>query len=185
MIRAQASEKTWNVVGACALVALAALAFVDYAVPKPRITTSVATRNRDIAALSTTVDNEQRDLKTTQASTQKFLWAQSEDEIQSQSLAMATDLAKRNSLTLLGFRSQRATVQGNVEQLPYMILVEGPYPGVVAFLSQLEGIQNKLAVTMVQVASSDESSDQVNATIGVNAYTTPKQKEEAKSGKGK
>ena len=85
---------------------------------------------------------------------------------------MVTSLAAKNHVQLLGFRPQKPTDEDDgFTHVPYLILLNGPFPAVQATLRDIESPTNKLAVSLVQFASSDANSDAVNATIGVVAYT--------------
>ena len=55
-------------------------------------------------------------------------------------------------------------------QLPFLIGVDGSYPNVVAFVKDIETKGTKLALSQVQLSSSDGTTDKVSASIGVVAY---------------
>jgi len=166
-----ASERSWNIVAFAALVCLAAIAIFDLVVPKP-IAPSKHQQQLQKQTLMRTIEIHQQDANAAKAEVARYIWQVSKtDEIGAKSLASVTGLALKHHVSLLGFRPQKSISQDNLTQLPYLIILEGDFPGVSAFLSDLENIQTKLAINMVQVSSSEANTDRVNANIGVIAYT--------------
>ena len=167
------TEKTWNAVALIALVCLAALAVFDLVVPKP-VAPSKHAQTVQKQLLMRTIEIHQQDANAARTEVARYIWqAKKTDEIGAKSLSAITALATKHKVSLLGFRPQKASVQDSLTQLPYLIILEGDFPGVTAFLNDLENIQTKLAINMVQVSSSEANSDRVNANIGVIAYTMP------------
>lgn len=111
------------------------------------------------------------DLKTARAKVAEYIWTTSPDLIGPTALSAVTNLAKKHQLKLTAFRPQRTNTDAQLLRLPYTISLEGSYPNVVSFLSDLETPTNKLAVNLFQVASAEGANDQVAATIGVAAFT--------------
>ena len=168
----QSSERSWNIVGFAALIFLAAIAIFDLVVPRP-----VAPSKHEQAIkkqqMMRTIEIHQQDANAAKADVARYIWqVKKTDEIGAKSLAAITALAAKHKVSLLGFRPQKAYSQDGLTQLPYLIILEGEYPGVSAFLNDLENIQTKLAINMVQVSASEANTDRVNANIGVVAYTS-------------
>jgi hypothetical protein len=97
-------------------------------------------------------------------------WTDSAEEIGPKALAFITSFAQKNRLKLIAFRPQKAVEVNSMDQLPFLISVEGPFPGVMGILQDLEDPALKLGTSLVQISSSDPSSDLVSATIGIVAY---------------
>jgi len=72
-------------------------------------------------------------------------------------------------------RPQRTNNGGDLTQVGYLINVTGPFRDVLAFATDLDDPDSKLALENLQMGASDESTDNVNGTIGIDAYyLTPK-----------
>ena len=54
--------------------------------------------------------------------------------------------------------------------MPFLVTVEGPYPSVTLFCQDIDKQATKLAVNLIQIASSDAASNAVTASIGLIAY---------------
>jgi Tfp pilus assembly protein PilO len=99
-----------------------------------------------------------------------MLWAGDAQSIAAKALANVSQIVKAKGLKLIAFRPQKSVEVGKLEELPFLITVEGPYPNVAAALKDLENPALKLAVGTVQIASNDGSSDRVNASFTVLAF---------------
>jgi Tfp pilus assembly protein PilO len=103
-------------------------------------------------------------------------WAVPSDQVAAQSLAKITGFAKARNITVVAFRPQKTVEVEGLTQLPFLILVDGKFPEVMQFMKDIERTDTKLAVSLVQMASADEASDRVSATIGAAAYLQPQKK---------
>jgi hypothetical protein len=169
-----ASEKTWNVLGLVALICLAAIAGADLIIPKPTNPLSQHQKIQDLEKLRKESNLQNDQLKTAKSEVSRYIWSENMDTITSKSLGAVTGLALANKVQLLGFRPpQKTTEQDGLVHIPYLILLNGSFLNVRNFVEGLENTKYKLAIEMVQFSSSDSSTDQVSATIGVIAYTLP------------
>jgi Tfp pilus assembly protein PilO len=121
---------------------------------------------KDIADLEKTI----RDQK---AKVGAKVWTLSLQEIGPKALQTVTGFAKEQRLKLTAFRPQKPNDVNGMTQLPFLISIEGSYPSILNFIRQIETSNSKLAPNLVQLSSTDGSSDLVTATIGVMAYTLP------------
>ncbi len=104
-------------------------------------------------------------------------WQEDIDEITPKLLAQATSIAEVNRLEVRSFRPQRIVDNGGLNQLTYLLTVEGAYPNVMAAAKALQDQAEKVAVTQIQIASSDTTSDMVTASIGLAAFQMTAEKE--------
>lgn len=98
------------------------------------------------------------------------LWQGTPDAVAAGVLAQITTQANRRGLTLGAFRPERSVSLGIITELPYSVQVTGPYPNIRAVLSALDGPNSKVILRSIQLASSEQSSNVVAATLGVSAY---------------
>lgn len=166
---------------ALAVVALAA-ALVLMFWPKTGLATLAEAKKKSIAkfqADTRMANAEEADFKTANAAR---TWNVSLQDVGPAVLSSVTRLAKTRFLKLSTFRPQKTVELDGVTQAPYLLAVEGAYPELIAFVKDLENPKTKLAVTMLQLTSSDASSDRVTATIALAAFIEPV-KSGAKNGK--
>jgi Tfp pilus assembly protein PilO len=97
-------------------------------------------------------------------------WGGSTDQIAPSALAFVTQVAAKHNVQLESFRPQRVVNTGDVTQMGYLINVSGGFPDVSAFEKDIEDPSSRLAIETVQLGSSDESTDNVAGTVGVEAY---------------
>jgi Tfp pilus assembly protein PilO len=120
------------------------------------------------------IEDQIKDLKSKRAvlatSISARLWTLPPDQIGPKALESITEFARREKLTLKAFRPQKANEVNGLMQLPYLIAIEGSYPGLMRFLNDLQTAELKVATSVVQLANTDPNSDLVSATIGVVAY---------------
>jgi Tfp pilus assembly protein PilO len=129
-------------------------------------------RNKIDAEIAT-AENQLKDLKT---SVDGHTWAVPADQVGPQALAKVAALAKVHNLKLVAFRPQKANDAEGLVQLPFLILLDGPFHDVMEFMQDLDKPDTKLAVSLVQMASADEATNRVTATVGAAAYLKPSKK---------
>lgn len=170
----QPNIRFWNGLLIGAMLVLFGLFVFDLVVPVPKATQRVQARKEDDFLLQKETKNLRDDYAVARAGIDARVWNATPDAIGSQTLEMATNSAKRFGLALSGFRPQKPTEEGELTRLTYVMTLEGPYPGLQAMVQDLETPGRRLSVHMVQVASADDASDLVNATIGVSAFIEKK-----------
>ena len=181
----QPSLKFWNGVAIAAILALIATLAADYAFPKPTFRSRTEAKNK--------ADNQAReqayalaqDFEKQRTEIEARVWKESSDSVGAQTLDKATNMARAHALNLTAFRPQKPDEQGELTRLAYVMTLEGPYPGLQAMVRELETPSNRLSVHLVQVASADEGSDLVTATVGVSAFIEKPKTEPAAKGRTK
>jgi hypothetical protein len=102
-------------------------------------------------------------------------WTGDAEYIGTTALQTANDLADKCGVKLTVFRPQKAALVDNLVTLPFVVTVEGNFPNILSFSRGLEDPKTKLAVTQIQVSSTDPNTDKVTANIGIVAYVNPKE----------
>ena len=169
-MKVESTLRFWNGMLIAAMLVLFGLLIFDLMVPVPKATQRFAQRQEDDFLIQKETKNLLDDYNAARAVIASRVWMANPDTIGSQTLAIATEDAKRFGLGLSGFRPQKPTEEGELTRLTYVMTLEGPYPGLQAMVRDLETPGRRLSVHMVQVASADDASDLVNATIGVSAF---------------
>ena len=176
----QPTIRFWNGLLIGAMLVLFGLLLFDLMVPVPKAPQRVQARKEDDLLIQKETKKVRDDYAHARAAIDVRVWQATPDAIGSQTLDLATNAAKRFGLALSGFRPQKPTDEGELTRLTYVMTLEGPYPGLQAMVQDLETPGRRLSVHMVQVASADDASDLVNATIGISAFIEkqkPKSKE--------
>ncbi len=99
-----------------------------------------------------------------------YMWKASVEEATRLTHLQITALAEQNKLRLVAFRPLRNVESDKVIQMPWQVLLEGPFPNIVAFERALEDKAPKVAVNLIQVAAAQEGTDKVSATVGIVGY---------------
>ena len=107
------------------------------------------------------------------ASIQARLWTDPDDRIAPKTLKIVTDLAQTHTVKMSAFRPQKETAAGALMILPFFVTIEGPFPAVANYLKDFEENQQTLIVNNVQIASSDQNTHTVTASLEVSAYIDP------------
>jgi Tfp pilus assembly protein PilO len=100
----------------------------------------------------------------------KQSWSGTGNEIGPTAYSNINAIANGLNVKIVNFREQRTTDAGDVTQMPFVVNAQGRYEDVVAFVHKIETTPSKLAVELFQLGATDESTDQVTATIGLEAY---------------
>lgn len=110
---------------------------------------------------------------TDQAEVSTRTWAGADSAITGGILNLVTTLSKKRGTSFVRLQPQRISTGGALEQLPYLLVVEGPFPAIVALEKDLEIPANRLAINGFQITSTDSESNKVSATISVVAMRVP------------
>lgn len=165
--------RTANMVMIVAGAAMVATLAYDRFVPQPTQQMSPTARNENISKINRekhdAMDREMAELDYVKSKT----WTVDVEQIGPKVLSIATDVAKGHGLTVTAFRPQRTVEDGKLLRVPFLATIDGSYPQVAAFLRSMEDSSGNVAITMVQLSSSDGVSDQVTATIGLMVLKEP------------
>ena len=165
MMRAKADPKAASntVFGIACMLMVGAI--FGLLAPKPRLAAhKIETRKTREAIVQA-----QLDVRTAQAVIASRTWTGEDAVVTGGILSLTTTLAKKRGVSFVRLQPQRATLGTPLEQLPYLLVVEGPFPAVVALEKDLEVPANRLAVNAIQLASSDSETDKVSANIAIVA----------------
>ena len=154
----------------CAIVILAATLAYMLLVPKPSVARLERGRERGRRQILREITDTRTRTKQAQAAVAPRLWQGDPNTVSSAVLALLTQQARHHALKLGAFRPERPQALGGVTELPFSVQVSGPYPKVQAVMTSLDGGKSRVVLRAVQVASSEETSDVVTATLGLSAY---------------
>ena len=165
-----ANDRAWKGFLAAMSLVLAALLAAMVLLPdaKPRFGPAERAQKQAAARSATVAANQTYDKARAQAAA--YLWTEAPDAISPQALGIVTEAAKKHGLKLSAFRPQKSTIEGALEELNYVVAIEGRFPAAAEFLRTLETPGNRLAVNLFQVTSSDGATDSVTATVGLVAF---------------
>lgn len=156
----------------CLVLLIGLLGFVLFT-PKPN-KRGVASRQRqkEVGILAET--NEARDrIKAASAFAENKLWKGDEQNLAPAALAVVNRLVSESKLKMIRFQPQKTALVGELNQVPFVLTVEGSYLDALKLTESLEKPENKFVVNLVQIASADPNSDAVTGTIGLSAFIKP------------
>jgi hypothetical protein len=117
--------------------------------------------------------NARERVQASQAAITPLVWSVPISQIGPGALEKVTDLVESRRLTLIALRPQRSQQVADLTQVPFLATVEGPFPAALGFVRDLEGASNRMAVSLIQMASQDGDSDRVTLTVGLQTYADP------------
>jgi Tfp pilus assembly protein PilO len=163
------AARVTSVISVISVLVLFAVLLSMWLIPKPTTRGMAIERREREFDVRLKTKKAQDQTKEYQAEVDRFLWRDGPDQVGPKSLARITAIAKARKLELVGFRPQRQVDDAVIPRLPFLLTVEGAYPAVIDLVKALEQPDVRLAVTSVQLASSDGASDRVTASIGLAA----------------
>jgi Tfp pilus assembly protein PilO len=135
---------------------------------------AVAAIKKDESQEVKEIDNFNKETDAEVAEIQTRLWTISDDQIAPEALNRVGDVAKKHNVKLTTFRPQKEVSAGALSLLPFFVSVEGSFPAVFDFLKDIEGDASLLlVVNSVQLTSNDQTTHNVTAAIGLDAYIDP------------
>lgn len=186
MINFKAKDELGTTVAAMlGVLGLAAVLAYMLFVPPPSEVNDTQRQLQEQKEIVKAVDDAKVKLASANTVILKQTWAVPIPDVESTTLSKLSSLARSNGVKLTGLRPQRQTLAGELEALPFVLSAEGSFPNVMAFVKAVENPENRLAVSLVQLSSSEGNSDKVTATVGLMAFRLePKQapKEENENG---
>ena len=147
----------------------ATLAFM-LLVPKPSLAGLARGRERGRRQILREIIDTRTRTRQDQAALAPRLWPGDANSVSSAVLALLTHQTRQHGLKLGDFRPQRPLALDEVTELPFSVQVSGPFPKVQAVMGALDAGRSRVVLRAVQVASSEETSDVVTATLGLSAY---------------
>lgn len=171
------------ILGISATVMLAGtLAFMLFA-PKPTTKGMAAKFDKQAFQTRLEIKTAQQHLTASKDFVARQTWTGATQDIDGVVMSQVSRLSQAKGLKLVQLRPQRPDPKATPVQLPFLVTLEGPYPAVVSFLSDLENPSTRLAINLVQISAAEASSDKVTANVGLVAYQNPAVAETATSTK--
>lgn len=156
-----------------AMLALTGVALYMVLVPTPSTLDANRKFKHDRQKLLMDALIARKDVERNKADSGARLWTIPVTEVGPTALGNVTALAKADGIQLLAFRPQKQIESRGLTILPFVISLQGNFAQVAKFERDLETAGRKLAVHLLQISSTDASSDEVSGTIGVTAFCQP------------
>ncbi|MFM9873605.1 MAG: type 4a pilus biogenesis protein PilO [Fimbriimonadaceae bacterium] len=161
--------KTWTAICAIFAFLTIGIAVANFIIPLPNSKEAEIDGKNSVKQAKAALNASQDELAELEASN-PGLWEGQTETVTPQILQAVTVIAKTQGVTLKSFRPQNPVADGDISRSNFVVLVDGSFPKVVAFTKALDSSTSRLGVNQVQIASIDQESDTVNATIGIIAY---------------
>ncbi|MCC7230470.1 MAG: type 4a pilus biogenesis protein PilO [Fimbriimonadaceae bacterium] len=153
-----------------AIVVLVLTAAIMVFVKPPTVAGMVAGKAKARDEVQKQINELKANKKKLEGTLAALQWDLPIDQISPKALESITEFARKDHLKLIGFRPQKAVEVNGLNQVPMLIAIEGSFPSLTKFLSDLQDPKLKLGTGTIQIANSDPSTDTVSATIGMVAY---------------
>jgi len=157
------------------IVAVGAGAFILFTMVRPG--TTIADLDKSANAQRTKIFSQKKDaqkkLSESQITIDADAWFGDPEYVITDSMKEVSAAAQSHKIKLVAFRPQNAAVADDLNTIPYLVTVEGPFAAVLDFERELDTLKSKLGVSLIQVNSADPNTDRVTANIGLVAYLKP------------
>ncbi len=156
------------------LILLVGAVLFHFLVKPPTIEAAKAKLDKQIGDASRKIAANNKNTANEIALIQNRLWQDADDQIAPAALRRVGDVAKKHGVKLTTFRPQKEVSAGALNLLPFFVSVDGTFPAVYDFVKDLEeNNQLLLVVNLVQLTSNDQTSHNVTASVGIDAYLDP------------
>lgn len=155
------------------IVLLAGTLAYTVVVPSPDPKAAVEPVMRDITKYKHEKQHAEEVKSKYAASTTNRLWVESDEKIAPKALKMLTALADKHALKVSSFRPQKGINAGALTILPFFVQLDGAFPAVADYIRDFEKDQQTLILSNVQIASSDQNTHSVTASLEVSVYVDP------------
>lgn len=164
----QKPELGWNLLLALSLATILGAAWYGFVDPIEK-GSSLGPRN-DLSVVNATTRKAQEQSTAALSEIRAKTWDTELRTLESGTLDRLTLLATKHKLQLTGFRTDRPREVAGMAEAPFVVVVEGAYPDVLAFSQRLEEPASKLVPELLQFSASDTTPGRVTATIGLIAF---------------
>lgn len=97
-------------------------------------------------------------------------WQMSQDAMAPAVLEYLTSECEKNSVQLTSFRTDKSIRVATLDEEPFVAVVEGGFPDVLALAHSLESPGSKLAVNLIELSASETAPGHVTATLGLLGF---------------
>lgn len=152
----------WNVLFGVSAIAIAAALWFQFRFQVP------------VSQVSEQSVTEQRN-RPSRTATEKLIAAHTWNDVSTDALAPAvlnylSTLSEKNAVQLTSFRTDKTAQVATLDEAPFVAIVEGGFPDVLAFAHALEASNSKLAVNLIELSASDAAPGHVTATFGLLGF---------------
>jgi hypothetical protein len=98
------------------------------------------------------------------------LWDLNSQELGASVLSELNGTAEKDHVQVSDFRIEKTTEVGEQREAPFVVVLDGDFKDVMKMLGTLESPDSKLALSMLQMATSDTGPGFIKATVGLTAF---------------
>lgn len=136
--------------------------------PKPSLSPDQVRSQTNKAKIA--IKTAQKNIDVAKKVIAKQTWPGTSEEVLPLALQKVATIAQSHHLKIVGFHPQNVITAPNISLVPLIINVDGPFTSVIAFARELETPGTNLNVNLMQLATADQESNKVTASIGIVAY---------------
>lgn len=161
-------EVGWNILlGLALFVCLLSAAALFYWKPANE---ALLKKRTDLAHVTARIQGRNKRSQANAEVVKKGQWKEGSATIGAAVLNSLSKAADGCHVQLGGFRSDKPASSALVQEVPFIAVVDGAFPDVMAFVQRVEAPSSKLALNLLQVTSSDTKAGSVTATLGIVAF---------------
>lgn len=175
---------TYNVLIVIAIVLGISLIGFDMLMPVPTVAEEQRKHSSEIRKLNEEIMLATRQLKDAEPNVKQAVYSGTLETVSPSIMSQVTNLSRLKGLKVLSFRPQRAEeVEGLIAQ-PFIMSVEGDFTSCAELVRDLARQTDRLALSQIQIASSDSESSKVSMTVEITAFiSAPETKEASDNGR--
>lgn len=171
MMRAKGDPKALTKILYSASVVVLAGALAGMVLPHRTIGPIQTNEKKQIHSLRGQEETAKKDAAAAAVRIMTRTWKGDLSSVQDQVLSLVARMTKAHGVNQVRLQPTRVTDDGStLEQVPFLLVVEGPFPAVAALERELESPTHRLAVNLMQVTSTDSESNKVTASLGLTAF---------------
>jgi len=166
--RRSRSDAGWNALLAFSCIGILVASWFAFVRPKPHgdPMSHSMTSVQDILEATSEIEAH---VATAQGHLMERTWDLSAEVFGSKILDALTRLAGKKHLQLAGFRMGKPFPAASLQEAPFIVIVEGAFTDVMAFVGDVEQPDSKVALSQLNCASGG-SKDHVTATLSLTGF---------------
>jgi hypothetical protein len=160
-------ELGWNVLFGTALVGIVVAVWFGFLSPAKPVPLTI---ERNLVDQRQAAERQAVALKADEKLIAGQTWNTSAETLGSTVLDYVSGLAEKHSVQLTNFRTDSPIQVASLSEAPFVLIVEGGFPDILAFTNALEDPKSKLAVNLMTISASDTGPGRVTATFGLLGF---------------
>ena len=135
------------------------------AMPQKSVALVLRTRSTDLKT-----DKAELEIQAARDAIRNKCWNLDSDELGGAVLNYLSVSAEKHHVQISDFRSEKSKWMAGQKLSPFLVVIDGDFKNLMELVRGLQDPGSRLAISMLQVATSDQGPGQAKATIGLSAF---------------